>query len=148
MFQIAGGIILAVMFLSLFWKIKRKANTVVFYLNILFVTSLLYLFNNIIFKEVTTGILQYFFICYFNDVLAPLWILSYSNILLSKKGIALVRLREIIYFTIFCGIVWEVFAPFAKKIAVTDIFDMVAYLFGGYLFWFLQRLYLKRAGKI
>lgn len=118
-------------------------NNLLFYLSILSVSSLLYLFNNIIFKKITIGIINYFFICYFNDVLAPIWILSYSNILLSENKKEMVKISVILSFTFCCGLIWEFFAPLIKKTSVTDIIDLFAYLFGGLIFWFIQKLHLN-----
>lgn len=136
-----------VVFVSIL-KIKEKRKTLYFYFSVLTVASLLYLLNNIIFKEITAGLLHHFLKCYFNDVLAPIWVLSYSNILLRKKKIAMVRLSEILSFTFCCGLIWEYFAPLVKESAVTDIWDLFAYIWGGIIFWFLQKIYLKGTDKI
>lgn len=118
-------------------------NNLLFYLSILSVSSLLYLFNNIIFKKITIGFINYFFICYFNDILAPIWILSYSNILLSENKKEMVKLSVTLSFTFCCGLIWEFFTPLIKKTSVTDIIDLFAYLFGGLIFWYIQKLYLN-----
>ena len=102
---------------------------------LLFVIATLYVLNNLFLKQNTRGILREFLICYFNDIMAPIVLLAYSNILLGTKGKRLYRIRHILLFCLCAGLVWEFFAPIIKKGSVTDPCDMIAYLFGGSVYW-------------
>lgn len=43
------------------------------------------------------------------------------------------------------GLIWELFAPIIKSSSVTDIVDLIAYLFGTFLYWCIIKLY--KGGK-
>ena len=104
---------------------------------LLFVTAALYLLNNLILKQNTRGVLREFLICYFNDVIAPIALLAYSNILLGTTGKRLCSIRHILLFCLCAGFVWEFLAPLIKRGSVTDPCDMIAYLFGGSAYWIM-----------
>lgn len=104
---------------------------------LLFVTAALYLLNNLILKQNTQGVLREFLICYFNDVMAPIALLAYSNILLGTTGKRLCSIRHILLFCLCAGFVWEFLAPTLKEGSVTDPCDMIAYLFGGSAYWIM-----------
>ena len=74
---------------------------------LLFVTAALYLLNNLILKQNTRGVLREFLICYFNDVMAPIALLAYSNILLGTTGKRLCSIRHILLFCLCAGFVWD-----------------------------------------
>lgn len=123
---------------------SKKTNFFKFNISIFLIATLLYLFNEFILKKNTTGFVYYFFICYFNDILAPLLLLPYSNILLEKEQKQIVSLRNILVFMCVCGFVWEYLAPFMKPSSTTDIIDLIAYLFGGFLYWLCYMKLSKR----
>lgn len=99
-----------------------------FLLNILIflVCFLLYLINEFLFKKYFNNI---FFIGYYNDVLAPILLLSYSNILLYRYNNVLIGTTSFVFILI-CSFIWEFLAPLIKKGSVIDIFDFVAYIVG------------------
>ena len=105
---------------------------------LLFVTAALYLLNNLILKQNTRGVLREFLICYFNDVMAPMALLAYSNILLGTTGKRLCSIRHIFPFCLCAGFVWEFLAPILKEGSVADPCDMIAYLFGGSVYWIMM----------
>ena len=83
---------------------------------LLFVTAALYLLNNLILKQNTRGVLREFLICYFNDVMAPMALLAYSNIMLGTTGKRLCSIRHILLFCLCAGFVWEFLAPTLKEV--------------------------------
>ena len=99
----------------------------------------LYLLNNLIFKQQTTGIIQYFMICHFNDLICPMFFLSYSNVLLISINREMTNLKELIIFGFCAGVVWEFFAPLIKASSTPDIVDLICYLLGTTLYWWIQR---------
>ena len=105
---------------------------------ILLTVSLLYQLNNHWLKWATSGIVQAFLICYLNDLMAPLFMLSYSNLLLGIVDRRITRLPHILLFCLVIGGVWEFFAPLIKQRAVWDPFDILCYLIGGAAYWLLQ----------
>lgn len=124
--------------------ISVKSNPI--NLILMVIVFILYFFNNIILKKYTNGLIQYFFICYFNDLICPLLFFSYSNILLISVNKELKSLKWIMLMGLCSGLIWELFAPIIKSSSVTDIVDLIAYLFGTFLYWCIIKLY-KGGGK-
>ncbi len=111
------------------------------------ITPLLYLANNLCFKKITTGNFHTFMNGYFNDLICPFFLLSYANILLLCVGNELRKLHWILLFMFVAGCIWEFAAPLFKPTAVTDIWDLVCYICGGFLYWIVLTLcdrYKKR----
>lgn len=101
------------------------------------VITLLYFVNNYILKKHTIGFLNYYFICYFNDLICPLFFLSYVNMLLITIGKKITKLMCILFICVLTGVVWEFFAPFIKNSSTTDFCDIVCYILGGVLYYFI-----------
>lgn len=80
--------------------------------------------------------------CYFNDFIGSLTFMSYCNIILSLRGWKVYRLWQILLILSGCGIVWEVLTPMFRKNSVADVWDIVAYLLGGLLYWILAKRFM------
>lgn len=119
-------------------SIKTRPINLVLILIVMF----LYFCNNIFLKSNTTGMVHYFFISHFNDLICPLFFISYANILLISIGKELRKLRWIMLFGLCSGLVWEFWAPILKASSVTDILDLFFYLIGAFLYWCIINLYL------
>lgn len=105
---------------------------------IIIVVSTMYLLNNRYIKMATSGILHDFFVCYFNDLMAPMFMLAYSNILLDTVNRKFSKLVHIVIFTLVVGFIWEFVAPLMKEGAVSDPVDILCYLIGGVIYWEMQ----------
>lgn len=86
-----------------------------------------------------------FFQGYFNDLLAPILLLAFSNFLLSFyekewKG------KNIYIVIVICGIYWEFITPLYKKDSVCDVLDMIMYI-GGASIYSLLRFLIERGKK-
>lgn len=101
---------------------------------ILIVTFIVYLINQKILKLTNYT----FFKCYFNDLLAPIILLSFSNFLLNLYN-RTIRGKNIYIFISICGIFWEVITPLFKKNSVSDILDFVMYILGASIYMILLR---------
>ena len=112
-----------------------------FFLNWWIICSVvcLYLLNNSCFKKCSKNVLQYFFVCYFNDLICTPLLLAYVNLLLSLIGHSLSKLLHILFLCLCAGLVWEFVAPLMKPSSVTDPIDLLCYLSGGMLYWLLLR---------
>ena len=104
------------------------------------VIAVLYLLNNRFLKYNTSGIVNVFFKCYFNDLMAPCFLLAYTNIFLGAKGKRLKKIEHIIPFCLCAGLIWEFFTPLVKSSSVTDFFDIVSYLTGGTVYFIINRI--------
>jgi hypothetical protein len=102
---------------------------------------MMYGLNELFFKKIAIPF-QSFFTGYFNDLLAPIFLLSYTNILL-KIFLKKIYLNFIVLsiFILTVGCFWEFITPFYKN-STSDLNDLITYYIGFLLYWFFRRLYL------
>lgn len=81
---------------------------------------------------------------YFNDLLAPILLLSFSNLLLSFYGKDL-QGKNVYLVIAICSIYWEFITPLYKTDSVCDILDIVMYMCGASIYSFLK--FLIEGGK-
>ena len=81
-----------------------------------------YCLNWLWLRDVASGWVRTFLVCYANDIFAGAFMLAWLNLLLG------------------CGLVWEVAAPVWKPEAVFDLWDLAAYQVGGLAYLGLERL--------
>lgn len=106
----------------------------------------LYFLNNLCLKSHTSGIVQYFMICHFNDFICPLFFLSYSNLLLISVGKEIKKFHWVMLFGFCSGLIWEFFAPVIKPSTTTDLVDILFYVLGTALYWLIATAFpLRRA---
>ncbi|NLM45185.1 MAG: hypothetical protein GX200_00080 [Firmicutes bacterium] len=77
---------------------------------------------------------------YFHDLLAPLLLLSYSNMLLAWfnfRGRRIRSLPAILLLVLAAGLFWEYVTPLYLPHSTSDPLDLLAYLAGGMLYWLL-----------
>lgn len=115
---------------KLLYSVKRRPINFV----LMVMVTILYLINNGYLKKNTYGSLQRFFICYFNDLICPLFFMSYSNFLLLTRGKEIIRIKSIIVYMSILGLIWEYFAPIIDSDSVTDVNDLFCYVLGGALY--------------
>lgn len=114
-------------------------------LNMVLISTVLvlYLLNNSYFKLQTTGIIRYFLVCYFNDLICPVLFFSYANLLLLTVDKEITQLWQICFIGLCASCFWEFGAPYIKLTAVTDPIDIVFYLVGSVIYWGLLRCVRK-----
>jgi len=122
-------------------KCNRFENFLIF---IICVSS--YLLNSVILLNINNSILHYFFSCYFDDLLAPLLLFSYINILLSFYNKKIYSLKYLMTFILLVSIVWEYLICFIKPTSVSDPLDVLFYAFGTLIYWTIHKnLDIKKA---
>ncbi|SEG77287.1 hypothetical protein SAMN02799616_04989 [Paenibacillus sp. UNC499MF] len=95
---------------------------------------ILYGWNELYLKE-QSSIMNWFFTGYYNDILAPIILLSYSNILIlifMKKKIT--NFIGLSLFVMIVGLYWEYITPLYKN-STSDIYDLLAYYIGFLIYW-------------
>lgn len=119
-------------------KCYRSENLMIFIISIL-----MYVLNTLIFSKITYFQLNYFFNCYFNDLLAPILLFSYINLLLSILRKKIYSLKYLVIIILLCSIAWEYLIIFFKPHSVPDPIDILFYIFGTVIYWLL----FKKIGK-
>lgn len=127
---------------------NRSRNYNVILLNVIIGLSsfLIYLLN----KYYLRMVLYYpFFRFYFNDVLAGIVILAYSNIIISFSNVKfdLYKLKNIIVFNLFIGLFWEYITPLYYSKSTADPLDVVSYILGGLVYYLINKIYNKLKRK-
>lgn len=102
--------------------------------------SFLYYINNAFFKRLSTGYVHYFMVCYFNDLICPLLLFSYINILLLTMDKKLVSLPLILLSGVASAFVWEFLSPLIKPHSVTDLYDFLCYIVGSTIYYLVIRV--------
>lgn len=103
----------------------------------------MYAFNNFYLKENSLGICRVFCQGYLNDFCAGIFILGFTNLLLSEYDVELKSLGQIVSFSTSCAFVWEFFAPAIKATSVTDWLDILMYILGGACYYYSKKIIRK-----
>ena len=108
---------------------------------------LIWLANELLIKNMTN---HFFIHNYLNDVLAMGILLPFSNLLLSlytNKDVRLKKIFPITLFTIVVGLYWEYISPLYTN-NTCDLFDIMAYLLGAYLYYYFVIFHLNRVSRL
>ena len=81
---------------------------------------------------------------HFNDFICPLWFLSIANFLFILIGHELTTSTPLLGIGLSAGLIWEYAAPFLNPASVSDPIDMICYLLGTYLYYFLLRYVIMK----
>ena len=110
---------------------------------LILVTLVLYGINQIFKQQIPWTGLRLFMCGYFNDIIGSITFLAYVNLVLSTRNLSMEKLWQIELMMLGCGFFWEVITPLFRKSTVSDFWDGVAYLFGGFLYWLILNLYKR-----
>jgi len=95
-----------------------------------------------------TGWLQWFLICYFNDILAGVFIVAVVDLYFLMVHLRRLTAKEMVMLLFFCGVIWEGFAPMLKPTAVFDWWDFIAYQVGGLVYTIAHKFcYFGKRGE-
>lgn len=111
---------------------KRKIHII-----LMFLVIILYIVNKVIFIPNTTGIVAVFFQGYFNDLICPLFYLSYCQVWFIWIGHELETLGSIIVCGMLGGLIWEFVAPVINPKSVCDFYDLLCYFVGTLIYYFV-----------
>ena len=117
---------------------NKKSN--MFDASCIMVVALLYLLNALLFKKQTTGCLNDFFICYFDDIICPVLFLPYCNILLRQRDIEIMGFYKVLFWCLIFGLVWEYIGPIINTKSISDPIDLLCYKLGGIIYWGLRKV--------
>ena len=111
------------------------------------IALIVYVLNKSILMKHAKCFFKYFFTCYLNDLVCPLFFLGFAQIIFKWARIEIRQYRYILVLGVFGGFVWEFVAPIINPKSVADIFDFVCYIVGTNIYWFLIHNKLKKAGN-
>lgn len=98
----------------------------------LITVGMLYMIN--VYMVDTTNI---FMNGYFNDLICPIGVLSFVNMVLGVFKVRYEQYGECMLFILLCGLFWE-YSPL-KDNAVADVWDIVCYEVGAILYCLIQK---------
>jgi len=104
-------------------------------------------FNTIIFSSINNYNLHYFFSSYFNDLLAPLLLFSYINLILSLIDKKMYSLKYLILIIILTSLVWEFIAPIFKPTSISDPIDILFYFIGTLIYWIIYKIWNQKSSN-
>lgn len=111
---------------------SRKNN-----LLIIGITIILYIINQIIKTKIPVNAIRWFMSCYFNDTIGGITFIAYCNIIFGFKNKKINKLWQIELLLFFAGLFWEYVTPIFRINTVSDIWDILAYMIGGVLYWLI-----------
>lgn len=106
---------------------------------IILLCLVLYFTNRLVLKQIES-IFQSFFICWFDDLLAPVAVLAYINFRFGKQYHLYSILHILFLCSVFC-VIWEYGGMLLKKNSVFDYIDIVCYYFGGIIYYLIIKIY-------
>ncbi len=75
---------------------------------------------------------------YLNDILGSIIFMLYLSIVLSFLNIKFtIKLIHVELTALISGLLWEYLTPLYRNDTVSDPFDLLAYMAGGLLFWYI-----------
>ncbi len=104
----------------------------------------LYVINTLFFSNLANPKLNCFFNCFFNDLLAPILLFSYINLVLSFYNKKLYSLKYLFLITIACSFVWEYLILFFKPTSVSDPIDVLFYFLGTMIYWIIYKNWIHK----
>lgn len=120
-----------------------KKNTV-----LIIITLFFYFLNQSIKNDIENDMLRFFMCCYFNDIIGSITFVSIINMLcIIGRYHEISKLIYIETIMLSAGLFWEYVTPLFRKNTTSDFFDLLAYLFGGFLYWIISRNISSRINK-
>lgn len=107
---------------------------------LIFITCvLLYGLNELIFLNISYYQLNYFFSSYLNDLIAPLLLFSYINLILSFIQRKIYSLKSLLLIILLCSFLWEYLILYIKVGTVSDPVDVFFYVIGTLIYWAIYK---------
>lgn len=113
-------------------------------IKIIFITLILYFINQMIKDDIPFGYLKYFMVCYFNDLIGGITFMAYCGIIFRMGKKQLEKLWQILFLMFLCGIFWEYITPLFRHDTISDIYDIIAYMLGGFIYWCITNVKFRK----
>ncbi len=116
---------------------------------LIFITCvLLYGLNELIFLNISYYQLNYFFSSYLNDLIAPLLLFSYINLILSFIQRKIYSLKSLLLIILLCSFLWEYLILYIKVGTVSDPVDVFFYVIGTLIYWAIYKNWIKKDSRL
>ena len=102
-------------------------------------SMLTYCINSCFLKKRCTGVWGFFLKCYLNDLVAPIFVLALSGIILRRIGYELKKFWIIMAIGISAALAWEFVIPLMKSSSVTDLCDLLCYVAGTVVYYLIRK---------
>lgn len=112
-----------------------KRNNII----IIGMTVAFYVVNQIIKTKISIEVIRWFMCCYFNDTIGGTTFIAYCNMVFGFYKRKMVKLWQIELLLFFAGLFWEYVTPIFRTNTISDIWDVFAYMIGGFLYWLIAR---------
>ena len=110
---------------------------------IMLITLTTVLLNKYLKSYISIPWLKWFMTCYFNDLVGGITFIAYCNsVFYYYKGM-LYKLWRIELLLFLCGIFWEYITPLFRTDTISDPYDIMAYMCGGFIYWIIMFGYKK-----
>ena len=106
---------------------------------LILVTIILYIINQSIKNKISIHGIKWFMTCYFNDIIGGITFMAYCGLVFEHYHRRMTKLWQIVLLMASCGFFWEYITPLYRSNTVSDIFDIIAYMGGGFLYWLIIR---------
>ena len=113
---------------------SKKINLI-----IIGITVVMYVANQVIKTKIPVEAIRWFMSCYFNDTIGGMTFMAYCNIVFGFYNRKMIKLWQILTLMFCAGLFWEYVTPIFRKNTVSDIWDVVAYMIGGFIYWLITR---------
>ena len=92
------------------------------------------------FHDVDEGIFKYIWDYNFTDFLAQILFFSLCNLYLELTGKQIIdQYKEILLLCSLCCLCWELGIRILRPESVVDLYDVIAYYMGGFVYWLVVR---------
>lgn len=104
----------------------------------------LFILNEMILKEITSGKIKLFFGGHFNDLICPLFFLGYCQIVFVWIKKELKSYSLIMLLIMVAGLIWEYLIPLLKPASTSDPLDLMFYFIGANIYYLTMVLKYKQ----
>ena len=103
------------------------------------ITIIMYIINQFLKDKIPVEEIKWFLSCYFNDTIGSITFVAYCNLIFGFYDKKMIKLWHIELVTFFAGLCWVYIVPIFRKNTVSDVWDIVAYMSGGFLYWIIVK---------
>lgn len=104
----------------------------------------IYLINKLFLISHTSGWIWRFCVSHLNDLVCPIFFLSYVQMVFRWLEIGVLPYRMGLFIGMLAGFIWEYFAPIINPRAITDIYDLICYFCGIHIYYMINLVSRKR----